>query len=263
MGDKSKWCRERCIWCARWVDTPLPVYTAYTSVSFQALVVLPWECTTRTSPSGILLRAPSRWPWPRAGPCTSAPRTLSWKSMTVASKTSSRRSTRSEKSAHALFDKHSPPFRPGISHLRSVFKLLLLFQGVPGPVWGQRHLVWAPADRWHGGPGHEIWRGLHLGLQELRWGRTVWLGGTRLVKKADFLLWLPYVKNFFLLQTDTRRPLFKKGGSLEILLKTFLRCKNYIYSIWHGYNVLWYGNSGKKWKLSRSILFHSGNLKLK
>lgn len=65
-------------------------------MSVQAQVVLPWGCTIQISPSGTSPTAHSRWVWPKAGLCTWAPRTPSWRSTMVASKTSFRRSTRSK-----------------------------------------------------------------------------------------------------------------------------------------------------------------------
>lgn len=60
----------------------------------------------------------------------------------------------------------------------------LSFQGIPSSVRGQRNLVRAPSDRRHGGPGHEVRRRLHLGLQELRRRRAVGLCGARLVERV-------------------------------------------------------------------------------
>lgn len=82
--------------------------------------------------------------------------------------------------------KGTHPFIPDVALFLEMLFTFLCVQGIPCSVWGQRHLVWAPSHRRHGGPGHEIWGRLYLGLQELRWRRAVWLCGTRLGQSTRF-----------------------------------------------------------------------------
>jgi len=173
----------------KWLGTTL-------DVSIQAQVALPWGCTTRTAPSRTSPTAPSRWLWPKSGFSTSAPRTPSWRSTTVASKTSSRRSTRSKDFEITRSLTYTLVYQR--SQLMRAVHLLACVQGIPGQVRGQGHLVRAPSDRRHGGPGHEIRGRLHLGLQELRRGRSVGLCGTRSVRatRSQEVLWINNVETF-------------------------------------------------------------------
>lgn len=64
---------------------------------------------------------------------------------------------------------------------------LTAFQWIQAPIRASRYHLRAPFDRWHGGSGHEEWRGIRLGLQELRWGCSVRLYCPRFVLYAGQL----------------------------------------------------------------------------
>lgn len=141
--------------------------------------------------------------------------------------------------------KYSPLYTRCSSLLRGVVHLLCV-QGIPCSVWGQRHLVWAPSHRWHGGPGHEIWGRLYLGLQELRWRCAIWLCGTRLGETTHFYSKLTIPDNLTLAKLHCTKNIHE---TIFLLLMWFCVTLFQVMAPWAWWPVCWSVLMDAQWSL--------------